>query len=224
MIDHSQLIPEPSGQERRALEIGTGRGDFLTKLQSRGWEVVGIEPSAQAVEQARQSGHIVHHGTLEGVDFEEKSFDAIFAWMVLEHVVSPRKALDRVNTWLKPEGTFYFSVPNFGCLEPLLFGRYWIAWEAPRHLHQFTPTVLKRLLHEAGFQKIRLIHQRNVRDYYGSLGAWLLDRNPESRWGRKLMNWFADSPPLGVHVLLTPVALLLALLKQGGRLTVIARR
>jgi len=125
---------------------------------------------------------------------------------------------------LVPGGKFYFSVPNFGCVERVLFGRHWSAWEAPRHLHQFRPKILRKILTEAGFEDIEVIHQRNIWNYYGSVGAWLLARNPDSQMGRTLTSWFADSPPFLVHVALAPLGILLAMLRQGGRISVTAQK
>ena len=77
---------------------------------------------------------------------------------------------------------------------------------------------------EAGFHDVQIIHQRNQRYAIGSLAAWLLERNPQSKLGQKFMNWFKGSPPLGITLLMAPKAIALAAVRQSGRLTVIATK
>jgi SAM-dependent methyltransferase len=206
------------------LEIGCGRGDFLKKLETAGWQARGIEPAAAAAKQAIDRGLNASVATIEDANFEPESFDAIFLWMVLEHLIDPRTALQRISDWLRPGGWLCLSVPNYGSWERRIFGKYWAAYEAPRHLHHFQTTILKRLLRETGFVNVRVLHQRNIRNYYGSIAAWLLSRDPRSRWGHRLLNWVAGSPPLPIALGLAPLGLILAGLRQGGRLTVIARK
>ncbi|WP_197441314.1 class I SAM-dependent methyltransferase [Thalassoglobus neptunius] len=222
--DDSQIIPEPESDRNRALEIGTGRGDFLTKLRDAGWSVHGIEPSPAAAELARSLGHTVETGTIESSTHPNDSFDAIFAWMVLEHVKSPSQFFDRTFQWLNSGGRIYFSVPNYESLERCCFGMYWPAWDAPRHLHQFRPRILKQLLSDAGFTEINITNHRSVRDYFGGAGLWLLDRNPNSRFGKTLLNWFLSAPPMFVHLACAPIAIVLSGLKTTGQLTVSARK
>lgn len=224
MQDFSQILPKPTVPGERALEVGAGRGDFLTQLKAVGWSVQGIEPSQQAAEQAQANGHTVEVGVLEDACFPEAHFQVIFAWMVLEHLISPLDALAAIYRWLSPGGSFYFSVPNYGCLEPKLFGKHWFAWEAPRHLHQFSVTKIREILSSTGFEHIEVIHQRNIRDYYGSIALRLLSRNSDSRLGKKLMRWFVENPPLLVHVALSPFGIFLSLIRQGGRITVRAQK
>lgn len=221
--DDSQVIPVPDPQHNRALEVGTGRGDFLTKLRDANWSAQGIEPSPAAADIARSLGHSVETGTIESSNLPDHTFDAVFAWMVVEHVKSPPQFFERVSRFLTPGGKLYFSVPNYESLERRFFGKYWPAWDAPRHLHQFRPRILRQLLSDAGFTEIRVSNHRSVRDYFGGTGLWLLNRNPNSRLGKTLLNWFLVAPPMFVHLACAPVAILLSWLKTTGQLTVTAK-
>ncbi len=44
--------------------------------------------------------------------FQPGSFDAILAFNVLEHCPDPRRVVDNVHAWLKPDGLFLCMVPN----------------------------------------------------------------------------------------------------------------
>jgi SAM-dependent methyltransferase len=220
----SSLVPRP-----RALELGCARGAFLQQLRERGWGCIGIEPSPEAARRAAEGGFDVRVGTLESVvaddprTFALGSFDAIFAWMVVEHLHDPVATLRLARELLKPGGTVSFSVPNYGCWERPLFGRMWHALDLPRHLQHFTAASLRRLLQASGFELVEQIHQRSVLNLTGSVGLCLRTRFPRWSLGERLIRWTDNPSALGL-ILLAPLARLLALVRQAGRLTVVARR
>lgn len=220
----SQPVPPGSGQGKKALEIGCGAGKYLVALREAGWQAEGLDLVAAAVEVSRERGFAVHHGDLASYAGRPESFDGVFAWMVLEHVPHPRETLTMLHSLLKPAGCLGFSVPNYGSLERWLFGRYWSAMELPRHLQQYTPSILRRLLQETGFTEIEMIHQPSLLNAVGSVGYWLRDWFPRCSWGQRLVDWFFLNPPLLVTLGMAPWARLLAFCGQGGRLTVFAKR
>ena len=214
---------------QRALELGCSHGAFLQQLRDQDWECLGIEPAAEAARRAAERGFAVQVGTLESVvaadpqTFAPGSFDAVFAWMVIEHLHDPVATLRLARELLKPEGLLLFNVPNFGCWEWRAFGRFWHALDFPRHLQQFTVTSLRQLLHASGFELVELIHQRNVINLVGSVGLWLRMKFPRRSLGERLIRWTHNPSALGL-CLLAPLARVLAMVRQSGRLTVVARR
>jgi SAM-dependent methyltransferase len=153
----------------------------------------------------------------------DAEFDAVFAWMVVEHVHDPPGTLKRILRLLKPAGTFVFSVPNFGCWEAAFAGRYWWALDLPRHLQHFTPRAVRRMLRDAGFEGVEIVHQRNAFNLVGTVGLWLMACFPGKSWGRRLIHYL-DNPRAGGILALAPLAWFFAAIHQGGRLTVIARK
>ncbi|MBC7820581.1 MAG: class I SAM-dependent methyltransferase [Planctomycetaceae bacterium] len=214
---------------RRALELGCSHGAFLQQLRERGWECVGIEPAAEVARRAAERGFDVRIGSLESVvasdpqTFAQSSFDALFAWMVIEHLHDPVATLRLVRELLKPGGTLSFSVPNFGCWERRTFGRFWYALQLPTHLQHFTTASLRRMLDASGFELVELIHQRNINNLVGSLGLWLRTKFPNWSLGKRLIRWTDNPSALGL-CWLAPLARLLAMVRKSGRLTVVARR
>src|SRR5437867_9989835 len=79
---------------RRVIDIGCGNGALCRELASRGYEVVGCEPSADGVRLARSSApELVFHQL--GVDDDpsvvgSESFDVAIATEVIEHLARPR--------------------------------------------------------------------------------------------------------------------------------------
>ena len=150
---------------KRALELGCSHGAFLDQLRAEGWECVGVEPAADVARRAAERGLDVRAGSLETAvnadtpTFAPGSFDAVFAWMVIEHLHDPAATLRLARELLKPDGRLLFSVPNFGCWERRVFGRFWYALQLPTHLQHFTAASLRRLLESSGFELVELIQQ-----------------------------------------------------------------
>jgi len=220
---HSNWTPARPHAEARALDVGCATGQFLLSLREKGWQVAGVELTPAAVQVAKAAGLDVTEGVLEDAAFPDHSFDAVFAWMVLEHVPAPLETLAEIRRLVRDEGYFVFSVPNFGSWEPKIFGRCWIAYELPRHLQHYTPRILKRILSQSGFRVERIVHQSNSLNVIASTGVCLQTVPGFRRLGTRLANWFVTDPPFAVTMLCAWPAKLLAALRQGGRITVIAR-
>ena len=239
MDDRSQPVPtapvgtrhaadsapiEGSRREKpRALELGCATGQYLVRLQDAGWSATGIEPGERPASIAKEAGLDVHCGTLDAIELQSEQFELAVAWMVIEHVPDAKETLRRLHSLLMPGGMLLFSIPNAGCWESWFFGKYWYVWELPRHLHHFTPSSIRKLLEECGFTDITIIHQRNLSNVVGSLALAVLARWPECRFGRWLLR-YPDRPTTATKLLLAPFSHVLAWLRQGGRLTISARR
>jgi SAM-dependent methyltransferase len=219
----SQVVPREA-TVGRALEYGCATGDFLVRLRSLGWTVEGIELVESAATMARSRGLNVHIGDPTTIHIEPGVYDAVFAWMVIEHLPRPSAALERTFAALRPGGWFCFSVPNFASWERHVWDTHWKGADLPRHLQHFSPARLRSALIDRGFVNVRIIHQPSFLNWLGSHGSWLVSRNPESRTGRRLLQWFYDNPPLWTWFVLGPIAHLLAAVRQSGRLTILAQK
>lgn len=142
----------------RVLDVGCGNGDFLQSLKRRGWEVHGVEYSAEAAELARAKGIAVYRGELTGAAFPESFFDVVTLWHVTEHLPHPLTELAEVRRILRDDGLLVLEVPNSDCLTRKLCGARWSQLDVPRHLQHFTPKTLEQALSYAGFASI---HRRN---------------------------------------------------------------
>ncbi len=218
----AEIIPEVATTPPRALELGCGNGRFMELLNEQGWETEGIEPAETPARRCIDRGLNVRLGEFEAMALDDGVYDVVFAWMVIEHLHDPALAICKIREVLKPEGLLLFSVPNFGSWEARIFGRYWYSLQLPTHLNHFSPKTLRRLLQQNGFEIVRLYHQQNVLNLIGSLGIWLRFKFPKRAIGQRLIH-FTDNPTMWGRLLLSPLAKILSLLRQGGRLTVLAR-
>jgi SAM-dependent methyltransferase len=140
------------------LDVGAGRGDLGVVLSAQGWEVTGLEPSAEACEEGRRRGVQMVQGTLGSVDADELSpeYDAVVFQHALEHVVEPEEDLGRARRLLRPGGLLLIAVPNFGCWQSRRFGSAWFHLDLPRHRAHFSAVGLEQLLRKSGFEQVEL--------------------------------------------------------------------
>jgi 2-polyprenyl-3-methyl-5-hydroxy-6-metoxy-1,4-benzoquinol methylase len=141
------------------LDVGCAAGGFLLAMRERGWRVAGVDTSEAAHHLAALVPDAdVRLGTLGKDMFPAGSFDAVTLWSVLEHLHDPRGVLTAVREVVKPGGRVFLVVPNYQSLERRLFRTRWFGLDLPRHLYQFSPATIRRMLATAGFQVESLDH------------------------------------------------------------------
>ena len=134
----------------RLLDVGCGKGRFLSAARDAGWHVTGVEFSEAAASFARNAyGLRVVVGDYLTTPLE-RGYDAITIWHTLEHFPDPGAAIERAREQLRPGGRLVVSVPNSRSLQARLGGDAWFHLDLPRHFFQFTPRSLVALLESRG--------------------------------------------------------------------------
>lgn len=144
-------------EEGRVLEIGCGRGYFLSILRSLGWQPTGLEWDAEFARRvSRETGMPVLESpqSLEAVT--DESFDAVLLWHVLEHVPDPVWMMRQARRVLKRGGELRLEVPNALSLSAALLKPYWTGIAEPRHFFHFAPGTLAVVLRAAGWTDFRV--------------------------------------------------------------------
>ena len=149
----------------RLLDVGCGSGSFLKAAQARRrWQLIGIEPSMAAADQARDLvAAPILPVTLGQANFPKEHFDVITLLGVLEHLHDPLATLRLAHRLLKRDGILAIYVPNFRYLRLkdtglpawLRRGR-WSCLAPQEHLFHFTPHLLTQLLARSDFEMVRL--------------------------------------------------------------------
>jgi 2-polyprenyl-3-methyl-5-hydroxy-6-metoxy-1,4-benzoquinol methylase len=136
------------------LDIGAGTGDFLVAAKKEGWKTTGIEPSLKAKTIAISKGvDFVDNLT----DLKDHSFDVITMWHVLEHVPNLEEYLVALKRLLKPTGTILIAVPNFKSFDANYYGRFWAAYDVPRHIWHFSKVTIKKLFSEKEMNLVEVL-------------------------------------------------------------------
>lgn len=107
---------------RRILDIGCGPGTLAKQLSEDGASVVGIDPGAAALEQARAAvpGARFEKASGEALPFPDASFDGAVMLNALHHVPNPAAALAEAARVLVPGGCLVV-------VEPLAAGSFFEA-------------------------------------------------------------------------------------------------
>jgi len=144
---------------KRLLEVGCGYGFALSRLEQR-YETFGVDLSEYAV---RQAARFAPGSRCLSADIEQelpdeltdKSFDLIMAKYVFEHLERPLAAMKRLAKLLRPEGVFFFSVPNTDSLGAHLKGDQWYARKDPTHVSLLAPRVWLEYVSKAGLVLVK---------------------------------------------------------------------
>jgi len=138
----------------RLLDLGCWVGFLLAEARERGWDTIGVEPSAFASAYARDRlGLDVRRDGLFTADLPEASFDAVVLGDVIEHLVDPGRALERIAGLLRPGGVVYLALPDAGSALARRLGPRW--WSViPTHVQYFTRASLLGLLERRGFEPL----------------------------------------------------------------------
>jgi 2-polyprenyl-3-methyl-5-hydroxy-6-metoxy-1,4-benzoquinol methylase len=150
------------------LDIGCGTGEFLHTCSQAGWNTIGIEPDPGARKFGSEGYKldIRDEGSLNS--FQEGAYDIITMWHVLEHVPHLNERITQVKRLLKPKGHIIIAVPNCSSKDAAKYGRYWAAWDVPRHLYHFTPNDIRRLIEKHGM-KVEQVLPMRFDSYYVSM-------------------------------------------------------
>lgn len=142
---------------RDLLDIGSGTGDFLRVANENGFNGIGLEPNESAREYAHKINSVRSSPQEELYNIEERSFDIITMWHVLEHVYELRKDLEHISKILKNDGKLFIAVPNMNSYDAQHYKSYWAAYDLPRHLYHFTKNDISRLMLDFGFELKKII-------------------------------------------------------------------
>ena len=216
------------------LDVGAGRGRFVTSALAAGYDAHGIEPSPRGMDEARLEDEVrLERVGIEQADVEEGTLDAVTIWHVLEHLDDPGRALLRIRGWVRPGGALLVGVPNLASAQGLLGGARWYHLDVPRHRVHFTPAGIRSLLNASGFEPVRTHH---VLAEHNTFGMWQSLVNRGTRHPSYLYNLLKRNAPmrsgdLAITALALPLApfaalaeVLAGVARRGGTIAVLARR
>ena len=148
------LINSLQPNKGRILDIGAGTGEFLSVAKQNGWETTGVEPSDKAKQIAINKGVSFVEAIAQ---LEDRSFDVITMWHVLEHVPDLDHQIKELKRLLKPTGSLIIAVPNFKSFDAQHYGKFWAAYDVPIHFWHFSKTAIQKLFQKEQMELVKIL-------------------------------------------------------------------
>lgn len=201
---------------RTLVDFGCGTPAVLDVARDAGWRTIGVDFAQEVVQQVRGAGH-QGLGVDEFLDAAAPPCDVVRASHVIEHVFDPVRVLQQLRRRLARGGTLHLATPNPDGLASLLFRGAWFGLEAPRHIVLFPPTLLARLVREAGFDDVSVVPEPVTKDLARS-AAYLAEAA-----GVKVGDVSAGDGPRVLNLLARPVVPVASRRGRADRYHVFAR-
>jgi 2-polyprenyl-3-methyl-5-hydroxy-6-metoxy-1,4-benzoquinol methylase len=165
-LKKKRAIIEANSTGKTILDFGCGTGEFLKEMQDNAWNIAGVEPS----EVANQKASLITKNRINRSlsELEEKRFDVITLWHVLEHLHDLNGSLKRFHSLLEESGTIFIAVPNLQSYDASYYRSFWAAYDVPRHLWHFSQKTMKLLLEINGFKLVEVLPMK-MDSFYVSL-------------------------------------------------------
>ncbi|HEY4600968.1 MAG TPA: class I SAM-dependent methyltransferase [Cerasibacillus sp.] len=150
------------------LDIGCGDGYGSFKLKQAGYDVTGVDLSADMVDIAKKNHHDIPflQGSILELPFKDRSFSAVMAINVLEWLENPLHGLQEIDRVLKEDSLFFVGIlgPTAGPRKnsyPRLYKQVAIC-------NTMMPWELKQLAEEQGFHFVDGfgVYKRGVKAYH----------------------------------------------------------
>lgn len=135
-------------KNKKFLEIGCGKGEYLKVMSEAGADAYGIEYSKESVKHCMSNGLKVNRMFLgKNSKVSNALFEAFGLFSCFEHFPSPKNVLSAIKNNTTDNAVGIIEVPDFDTMiNKKMFSEF-----IPDHLFYFTRETLKRLLETNGF-------------------------------------------------------------------------
>ena len=140
----------------KLLDVGCGTGVLSQLLIEKGYDVIGIDISENAINKCKSKGLNAYQQNLsEKLLFRDEEFDCILMSEVIEHIADTFFVLHELNRVLKTGGVFILTTPNSAFITRrfrYLIGKTSTETQNFSHLRFFNKKLLTRIVEEANYK------------------------------------------------------------------------
>jgi len=156
---------------KKILELGCGKGDFLLECYKEGLNIVGIDINPKYIKISKEkiknnrfkSSIIQSRG--EELPFKNNYFDFINCVEVLEHTRDPKRVLMECRRTLKNNGQIFITIHNRFGAKDAHYKLWFLNW-MPRFLGKIYIKIRKRNKNINKFLDIQEIDKMHYYTYY----------------------------------------------------------
>jgi 2-polyprenyl-6-hydroxyphenyl methylase/3-demethylubiquinone-9 3-methyltransferase len=163
----------------RVLDLGCGGGFLSNHLAQEGFQVDGLDASADSLAVAAQHDRTQNvrytRGDALSLPYPDESFDVVCAMDFLEHVEDPARVVAEAARVVRPRGLFFFHTFNRNFLAWLVVikGVEWFVKNTPKDMHVLRlfvrPGELARMCEASG---LRVVELRGSAPAVASFAFW----------------------------------------------------
>jgi ubiquinone/menaquinone biosynthesis C-methylase UbiE len=154
---YAMLARRYGWREARLLEVGSGMGHLVGQL-SRWFEAYGMDINPWAVKQSKAAAEkaSLQTASAQELPYKNGAFNVVIIKHIVEHLPDPAKAIHEIGRVTEQGGILILATPNLSSLLKPWKGDKWIGYQDPTHISLKEPEEWLRLIHEAGFDLIRV--------------------------------------------------------------------
>lgn len=140
----------------KLLDVGCGEAEFLKVMDNNRFNLTGIDFRVNKKISNESIGLI--EGSFLEHNFDDREFDVITMWHVIEHLPNPYRLFNKIDRVLKKDGVVFISTPNTSSFGMKLGKSDWFHFDIPRHLNLYNIKSMQELSMKTNFELIKTIN------------------------------------------------------------------
>ena len=138
------------------LDVGYGTGDFLAYCKKNNWSCFGIETDDKAKAYAENKNACSVYKNIDEALIENRKYDCITLWHVLEHVYDLSNYINKLKKLLKKGGHLVLGLPNCNSYDAKKYNEFWYAYDLPIHVSHFNKKDIDTIVEKHKFKSVTL--------------------------------------------------------------------
>lgn len=160
-LENLSTLKKYSGAGNELLEIGIGKGFFLSSAENEGFKVTGVELNKENCMKAKDvlsSSSTIINSDIYEANLKSNFYDCVYMKDVFEHVPDPLIMLREINRVSKKGGVIFIEVPNIEGLVFKITKQKHSTIFGFEHLNYWSPKTLTEILNRAGYKVVGVQH------------------------------------------------------------------